>query len=109
MAKTTLFNNVTTVGADTIEVFYTSPTTLATLITSFSAVNNTSSNKSYKAYIYDSSGALVNAIIPLKVVIRNRFDLGASITNQIVPIGGSIRIESNAINSIAFSASGETL
>lgn len=94
--------------ADTIEVFYTSPPGAnGTIVKAFSAVNDTGINKSYKGYIYDSAGLLVSAIIPFKVVIRDRFDLGSSIINQTIPEGGTLRIESSTADGLLFYATGK--
>jgi hypothetical protein len=96
--------------ADTIQDFYTSPASGAgTLIAAFTATNNTGANQSYKAYIYDSTGGLIDAVIPLKIVVRNRFDLGAGIVNHLIPPGGSLRMESSAADSIAFRVTGKEL
>jgi hypothetical protein len=93
-----------------IEQFYQSPTGgNGTIITAFSAINNSGINASYKAYIYDSTGAAVDPVIPLKIVVRNRFDVGPSITNQLIPNGGSLRMESSAAGSITFRVSGVEL
>lgn len=96
--------------ADTVEIFYTSPAgDSGTVITAFTAANDTVANKSYKAYIFTEAGTNEGAIIPLKVVIRSRFDVGASIVNQIIPPGGTLRMESSEADSIVFTVSGKEL
>lgn len=96
--------------ADGIEQFYQSPSGgNGTIITAFSAINNSGVNASYKAYIYDSTGAAISAVIPIKIVVRNRFDVAPSITNQLIPNGGSLRMESSAAGSITFRVSGVEL
>ena len=107
MASIVIVNSQQSSLANTIEVFY--PSLNGTTITAFTATNNTDSNKSYKAYIYDLSGSLLQAIIPLKIISRNRFDLGSGITNQFVPGGGAIRVESDLADSIVFRISGNEL
>lgn len=107
MAITTLVNSRQSLTANSIETFYTSPT--GTVITAFTATNNTDSNKTYKAYIFDSSGTVLPSVIPLKIVIRNKTDLGSPIINQFIPQNGSLRIESSEANSIAFRVSGKEL
>jgi len=107
MATTTLVNSRQNAAANVIETFYTSPT--GTVITAFTATNNTDSNKTYKAYIFDAGGTVLPAVIPLKIVIRSKTDLGSPIINQFIPQGGSLRIESNEANSIAFRVSGREL
>jgi len=105
MAISVLVNSEQSTEADTIEVFYTSNN--GALITAFTATNNTGSNKSYKAYIYDSSGVALPAVIPLKIVIRKRTDLGTPIVNQFIPKGGTLRIESSEADSLSFRVSGK--
>lgn len=110
MTDIVLVPSVKNSAANTIEVFYTSPNSSdGTLITAFSAINNSGVNASYKAYIYDSSGSLVDAVIPRKIVVRDRFDTAPSITNHLIPNGGSLRMESSAANSITFRVSGVVL
>lgn len=110
MADIVLVNSATNSASNSIEVFYTSPSSSdGTLITAFSAINNSGINASYKAYIYDSSGDPLGAIIPTKIVVRNRFDTGPSITNHLIPNGGTLRMESSAADSITFRVSGVVL
>lgn len=110
MTDVVLVNSAKNTTANTIEVFYTSPSSSdGTLITAFSAVNNSGVNASYKAYIYDSSGTALSPIIPTKIVVRNRFDTAPSITNHLIPNGGTLRMESSAANSITFRVSGVVL
>lgn len=97
-------------ASDTVEVFYTSPTSSdGTLITAFSASNNSGANAWYEAYIYDSSEESTAAIIPTKIVVRDKSDLGAAITNQLIPNGGSLRMKTSAAGAIDFRVSGVVL
>ena len=110
MTDVVIVNSKTNGVANGIEQFYGSPTSgNGTIITAFSAINNSGINASYKAYIYDSTGAAVDPVIPLKIVVRNRFDVGPSITNQLIPNGGSLRMESSAVGAITFRVSGVAL
>lgn len=110
MTTLVLVNSEQTSVANTIEDFYTSPSDSAgTIITAFTATNNTGSNRTYKAYIFDSSGVALPAVSPLKIIIRNRFDLGSSIINQIIPAGGTLRMETDQANTIAFRVTGKEL
>jgi hypothetical protein len=96
--------------ANTIETIYTSPVNGAgTIITSFTATNNTAANRTYKAYIYGALATPVQAVIPTKIVIRNRYDSGAGIVNQFIPAGGTLRVESDLASSIVFRVSGKEL
>lgn len=108
MAETVLAFNKQNTILDTVEKFYDSPSQGAgTVILAFTATNNGTSSASYKAYIYDATGAVVQAVIPQKIVVRDRFDLGASAISQLIPAGGSLRMESSAANSIAFYVTGD--
>jgi hypothetical protein len=71
------------------------------VIEAFTAVNNSSVNASYKAYIVTSSG-IEKPLRPFKVVVWGELDLGIGINNQLIPAGGTLRVESSAINSIYF-------
>lgn len=94
---------------DLVATFYTSPLTAATVITAWAAVNNSGVNASYKAYIFNSDGDMVNALVPTKIVVRNKFDIGPSITNQLIPAGGSLRMETSTAAAIDFRVSGVVL
>lgn len=110
MTDIVLVASQTNGAPNSIEQFYQSPTGgNGTIITAFSAINNSGVNASYKAYIYDSTGAAVEPVIPTKIVVRNRFDIAPSITNQLIPNGGSLRMESSAADSITFRVSGVQL
>lgn len=107
MTDLILVNSEQSTSADTIEVFYTAVSTGGGVkITAFSATNNTTSSKTYKAYIYDSSGSALEPIIPQKIVVRDRFDLGAAIVGHLIPPGGTLRMESSAADSIVFRVTG---
>lgn len=95
---------------DTIESVYVAPASLVegTLITAFTAANNTPSMRSYKAYIYDSVGGQ-EAITPRKIVVQDTIDTGAGIVNHIIKPGGSLRVESDAALSISFFVTGNEI
>lgn len=110
MADAVLVNSAQNSAADTIQTFYTSPAGAGgTLITAFTASNNTGANASYKAYIYDSSGSALPAVVPLTIVVRNKESLGSGITNHFIPAGGTLRMESSAASSISFRVSGKEI
>lgn len=93
--------------ADTVTALYTSPSSGAgTLITAFTVSNNSTASASYKAYIYDSTGSLVNAVVPMKIVVRDRYDLAPSAINHVIPAGGSLRVENSTAYSLSFTLSG---
>jgi len=110
MADAVLVNSAKSATTDTIEVFYTSPPSGAgTRISAFTAANNTESSKTYKAYIYDSAGGLIDAVVPQKIVVRDRFDLAPSIVGQLIPTGGTLRMESSEGDSLSFRVTGQEL
>lgn len=105
MAEAILVNSKKTAEADSIQIFYTADVG-GTKVTAFTASNNTVSSVSYKAYIYDESGEELAAVIPQKIVVRDRFDLGPSIIGQLIPPRGTLRMETSTFNSIAFRVTG---
>ena len=97
MTDTAIVQNKSNSAADAIENFFVSPSGAnqnGTKIKAFTASNDTAISHSYKAYIYDSSGNPVLAVIPQTIVVRDRADYGASIIGQVIPKGGSLRMES---------------
>ena len=96
MVDTVLVQNDSNTAADTIENFFDSPSgtgNSGTKIKAFTASNDTETSHSYKAYIYDSSENPVLAIIPQSIVVRDKADYGPSIIGQVIPKGGSLRME----------------
>jgi hypothetical protein len=108
MATLQIVDNGVNTIADTVQEFYTSPAGQATVIESFTASNTSKVNASYTAYIQSPSGVL-QAQIPFKVVVWGENDLGIGIVNQVIPPGGSLRIESSAIDSIYFTVTGRQI
>lgn len=107
MAETVIINNTTISAIDAVTILYTaSAAGLGTVINAFTATNISASSVTYKAYIYDITGSLVGAVIPQTIVVKDRFHPGASIVNQVVPAGGTIRAENSASNGLNFYASG---
>ena len=110
MADAALVPGVENEAADTIEILYTSPPEgNGSIITAYSAVNNSGVNASYSGYVYDKAETAVKQIIPVKIVVRNKFDVGASITNHFIEPGGTFRASSSAAGSITFHVSGVEL
>lgn len=101
-----VFNDKNT-APDTIEAFYTSPASgLGTRIKSFTAANDSSASVSYKAYIYSSSGGAVDAVIPQTIVVKDKADFGPAIINQVIPPGGTLRMESSTADALNFYVTG---
>lgn len=108
--STVLVNSAQSTAVDTIESFYTSPAQGAgTTITAYTAANNTTSNRNYKGYIFDATGSLLDAVVPNRIIVRDRFDPGASIVGQLIPAGGTLRFESDAIAGISWRVIGKEL
>ena len=113
MTDIVLVNSVSNTLDDTIEKFYDSPSASSggqgTRISAFTASNNSTASSTYKAYIYDSSGALKAAVVPQKIVVKDRFDLAPSIIGHVIPVGGSLRMESSTAGAITFRVTGSEL
>ena len=110
MAEAILVNSAQNVTADSIQTFYTSPSSgSGTRVTAFTATNDTGSSKTYKGYIFDSIGDVKVAVIPQKIIVPDRFDLGPSMIGQLIPPGGTLRMESSDALSIAFRVTGNEL
>jgi len=109
MADIVLIENAQISTVDTVVTLYSAlPGGAGTIVTAWSAVNNSSisSSVSYKAYITDSGGAVIGSLIPLTIVVRDRFHAGSSVINQTVPPGGSIRAENSQSNGLLFYVTG---
>ena len=110
MAEQILVNSAQSASADSIQTFYTSPPNgNGTRVTAFTASNNTAASKTYKGYIFDASGDTLTAVIPQKIIVKDRFDLGPSMIGQLIPPGGTLRMESSDALSIAFRVTGNEL
>jgi len=97
MTDIAIIQNKTNAAPDVIEAFYTDSSINGTRVKAFTASNSTETSISYKAYIYDSTGVLVSAVIPMTIVVRDRTSYGQGIVNQVIPPGGSLRVESSNI------------
>lgn len=110
MTDAVLVDSVENEAANVIEQLYKSPIEgNGTIITAFSAINNSGVNASYQGYIFNSDGDVVKQVIPIKIVVRNRFDVGPSITNQFIEAGGTLRASTSAAGGITFRVSGVEL
>lgn len=99
MVDIVLVSNKKNTIIDVIENLYDSPVGgSGTVIKSFTASNDSTSSIDYLAYIFDATGALVNAVIPQTTVVRDRASLGASIISHVIPAGGSLRTQSSTLN-----------
>jgi len=98
-----------TASADTPEVFYTSPATgIGTVITNFTASNDSLLDATYKAYIV-ASGAAGNPLVPSRSVITGRSDVSAEMAGQVIPAGGTLQMEASSAGTIAFTVSAREL
>lgn len=108
MATTQIVDNKTVDTVDTIQTLYNAPTTNSVVIESFTASNVSNVNASYKAYIASASGDIIPQI-PFKIVVWGENDLGIGIVNQVIPAGGTLRVECSALDSIYFTVTGRTV
>jgi hypothetical protein len=100
-----LTNEANTV-ANTPQALFTAGTE-GVVIDSFTATNTSSVNASYKAYIV--STAVEKPQIPFEIVVWGEINLGIGILGQLIPAGAELRLESSAIDSIYFTATGHTV
>lgn len=105
MARRTLVLNAKNAVADTVESFFVAETTSITIL-GFTVTNVITASASYKAYIYSASED-PDPIMPQKIVVRDRFDLGPAIIGLIIPKGGSLRMESSTAGALQFNVVGE--
>ena len=108
MAINQLTDNFLNTAVDTVQTAYSAPSGNAVVIDAFTVTNNSSVNASYKAYIKSVTGVL-SPIIPFKIVVWGENDLGVGIVNQVIPAGGTLQVESSALTSLYFTASGRQL
>ena len=104
MATKQIVDNFSNTIADTIQSA-TSVSAKNIVIEAFTAVNNSSVNASYKAYIVSPNG-IEQPLRPFKVVTWGENDFGMGIVNQAIPAGGLLKVESSAIGSIYFTVTG---
>ena len=107
MAETVIVLNQRSSAADLVENFYNSPTNgSGTRVTAFTATNNTTTGQSFIAYIYGPGDSTQEPVIPFTTVARDTANYGSAIVNQLIPAGGSLRLESSATDSINFYVTG---
>ena len=108
MATIQIVDNLTVSVVDTPQVLYTAPVGQDVVIESFTASNTSAVNASYKAFIVSSTGA-EQPQIPFKIVVWGENDLGIGVINQIIPGGGTLKIECSALASIYITATGREI
>ena len=99
MATIQIASNFKNTLIDTVQTVFTA-SSKAVVIESFTAANNSAVNASYKAYIVSTTEEQPQ--IPFQIVVWGEIDLGIGITNQIIPLGAELKIESSALDSIYF-------
>lgn len=102
-----LVNGLTATLANTLEIIYTASSD--TLIKAVTASNPTNINASYVMNIVPSSGDITKPEIPFRVVVRLKADLATEVIGQVIPSGGTLRIETSAADSISFRVTGREL
>ena len=106
MAAVLMINSAQNAAVDTIETMYTDGGS-GTRIAAFTASNSGPSSVTYKAYLYDSTGTALPAVVPQTIVVKDRSSLGAQLLGQIIPQGGTLRLESSG--PLTFRATGDAL
>ena len=108
MATKQLTGNFLNTIVDTVQIAFSAPADKDVVIDAFTVTNNSVVNASYKAYVKSSLGTLA-PIIPFKIVVWGENDLGVGVVSQVIPAGGSLQVESSALLSLYFTASGREL
>ncbi len=108
MATIQVIDNLTVSVIDTPQVLYTAPSGQDVVIESFTAANTSAVNASYRAFIVSALGA-EQPQIPFKVVTWGENDLGIGVINQVIPKGGTLKLECSALNSIFFTVAGREI
>ena len=106
MATTQILSNVANTLIDTPETLFTAGTR-GVVIDSFTASNTSNVNVSYKAYIV--STVVEEPQIPFQIVVWGEIDLGIGIVNQLIPAGSELKLETSALDSLYFTATGHTV
>ncbi len=104
MSTLQIVDNFVNSLVDTVETAFTAGDK-GVVIEAFTAVNNSTVNASYKAYIKTSTGTL-KPIRPFKIIVWGEDDRGPGIANQIIPAGAKLMVEASALNSIYFTVTG---
>jgi len=97
-------------AANTPQVFYTSPSNgLGTIITNFTASNDTIATRTQKAYIVPKGGSATVPLLPKRAIVQDRTDISPEMAGQLIPAGGTLQMESDTASSIAWTVSGREL
>lgn len=108
MATLQISDNFSNTLVDAVQTVYTAPQLQNVVIESFTAANNSTVNASYKAYIVSPLDKEFPQR-PFKIVVWGEVDLGIGVVNQVIPAGGSLKVESSAIDSIYFTVTGREI
>ena len=108
MATIQIVDNLTVSVIDTPQVLFTASVNNDVVIESFTAANTSTVNASYRAFIVSALGA-EQPQIPFKVVTWGENDLGIGVINQVIPAGGTLKLECSALDSIYFTVAGREI
>lgn len=107
MATSQIVDNFKNTIVDSVQTAFTA-SLFPVVIEAFTAANNAIVNASYKAYIVSPSGD-EQPLRPFKIVVWGELDLGIGVVNQVIPIGGALRFETSALDSIYFTVTGREI
>tara|TARA_R110000772_G_scaffold253695_1_gene369433 strand:+ start:13 stop:336 length:324 start_codon:yes stop_codon:yes gene_type:complete len=107
MATKQILSNAVNTAINTAQSLFTAGGS-DVVIEAFTATNNSTVNASYKAYIVEPSG-VEKPQIPFKIVVWGTNDLGIGIVNQVIPAGGTLKLECSALDSIYFTVTGRVI
>jgi len=103
MATAQILANLTNTIIDTPQTLFTAGSR-GVVIESFTAANNSAVNASYKAFIVSNDTEQPQR--PFKIVVWGEIDQGIGIVNQVIPPGAKLKLETSALDSIYFTATG---
>ena len=103
MATAQILANVTNTIIDTPQTLFKSGSR-GVVIESFTAANNSTVDASYKAFIVSTDTEQPQR--PFKIVVWGEIDQGIGIVNQVIPPGAELKLETSALDSIYFTATG---
>lgn len=101
-----LANKVQTSANATPEIIYTNNNARETLITAFTAANETVATRKYKVYIVPSGGTADRALSAEVSMLANSSRTEDKVIGHYIPAGGTLRVETDLGVSIHFTVSG---
>lgn len=105
MTTKQIVDNFSNTVINSVQTAFTAPTGKNVVIEAFTAANNSGVNAAYSCYIQSTVGALQPQRKD-KIVVWGRNDPAIGVVGQVIPAGGSLKVETTALNSIYFTVTG---